>query len=346
MVSLQEKAQCVLWYHETKSPVAVQRKFRNEYRRDPPDVKRIKDWYKKFTETGSVEDRKRSGRPSVSDASVDAVRDAFQRSPRKSVRRASIELRMPRSTVHKVLHKRLRLRAYKVQLVQELKPHDRPQREAFATEILSRIDEDNDYLKHVVFSDEATFHTCGKVNRHNVRIWGSEHPHVAIEHERNSPKVNVWCGLMHDRVIGPFFFAEPTISAITYLDMLEHYAAPQLEQFQPRVLFQQDGAPPRWGLVVRNFLDATFPNRWIGRDGPTKWPPRSPDITPLDFFLWGYIKDKVYSTPVPNVETLKARVTAAVATVTMVMLENTWREIEFRLDVLRATKGAHVEIYE
>ncbi|XP_064100825.1 uncharacterized protein LOC135211447 [Macrobrachium nipponense] len=64
MVSLHEKAQCTLWYHETKSPVAVERKFRNEYRRDPPDVKSIKDWYKKFTEPGSVEDLKRSGRPS------------------------------------------------------------------------------------------------------------------------------------------------------------------------------------------------------------------------------------------------------------------------------------------
>ena len=151
---------------------------------------------------------------------------------------------------------------------------------------------------------------------------------------------------MHDRVIGPFFFAEPTISAIVYLDMLEHYSVPQLEEFQPRVVFQQDGAPPHWGLVVRNFLDATFPNRWIGRDGPTNWPPRSPDITPLDFFLWGYVKDKVYSTPVADAETLKERITAALATVTTEMLENTWREIEFRLDVLRATRGAHVEIYE
>ena len=35
------------------------------------------------------------------------------------------------------------------------------------------------------------------------------------------------------------------------------------------------------------FLDATFPNRWIGRDGPTPWPPRSPDITPLDIFFYG-----------------------------------------------------------
>ena len=66
----------------------------------------------------------------------------------------------------------------------------------------------------------------------------------------------------------------------------------------------------------------------------------------VDFFLWGYIKGKVYITLVPNVETLKARITAALATVTMEMLENTWREIKFRLDVLRATNGAHVEIYE
>ena len=50
-------------------------------------------------------------------------------------------------------------------------------------------------------------------------------------------------------------------------------------------IFQQDGAPPHCGSHVRRILDATFPNRWIERDGPTPWPPRSPDITPLDFFL-------------------------------------------------------------
>jgi len=55
------------------------------------------------------------------------------------------------------------------------------------------------------------------------------------------------------------------------------------------------------------FLDATFSNRWIGREGPTHWPPRSPDITPLDFFLWGYVKDKVFSTPVPDFTNLKTK---------------------------------------
>jgi len=75
------------------------------------------------------------------------------------------------------------------------------------------------------------------------------------------------------------------------------------------------------------------------------WPPRSPDITPLDFFLWGFVKDIVFSTPVPDITNLKARIIDAFAEITEDMLENTWRETDYRLDVLRATKGAHVEVY-
>ena len=101
-----------------------------------------------------------------------------------------------------------------------------------------------------------------------------------------------------------------------YLDMLEQYVAPQLEEFQPWIIFQQNGAPPHWGSDVRRFLDATFPHRWIGRDGPTPWPPRSPDITPLTSFYRGYVKDKVFSTPVPDITNLKARITDAFATIT------------------------------
>jgi hypothetical protein len=108
--------------------------------------------------------------------------------------------------VVKILHKRLRLCAYKVQLVQALEPDDRPQRASFASEMLQRIDENNDYLTRVCFSDEATFYTSGKVNSHNVRIWGSENARVILENERDSPKVNVWCALMHNKVWTILFF--------------------------------------------------------------------------------------------------------------------------------------------
>jgi len=65
---------------------------------------------------------------------------------------------------------------------------------------------------------------------------------------------------------------------------------------------------------------------------------------PPESSLWGYIKDKVFSTPVPDITNLKARITNAFATITEDMLENTWREIDHRLDVLHATKGASVEV--
>jgi len=65
---------------------------------------------------------------------------------------------------------------------------------------------------------------------------------------------------------------------------------------------------------------------------------------PLALFLWVYVKDKVFPTPVPDITNLKARITDACATITEDMLENTWREIDYRLD-LRATKGAYVEVY-
>jgi len=90
-----------------------------------------------------------------------------------------------------------------------------------------------------------------------------------------------------------------------------YYVAPQLEKFQPWIIFQQDGGPPHWSSHVRRFLDATFPKqvdweRWSDTLATTiagYHPPPS-----LDFFLWGYVKDKVFSTPVPDIANLKARI--------------------------------------
>jgi len=92
-------------------------------------------------------------------------------------------------------------------------------------------------------------------------------------------------------------------------------------------------------------LDATFPNKWTGRDGPTPWPPPSPEITPVDFFIWGYVKDKAFLTPVPDITNLKARKTDAFATITEDILESKWRETDCQLYVLHATKEEHVEVH-
>jgi hypothetical protein len=112
MATVQERARYVGWIFETKSVTQTQRNYRTQFNKQPPSDNAIRDWHRRFLETGSVHDRKRSGRPGVSDECVERIRESFVRSPTKSTRRASRKLLLPRSTVHKVLHKRLRLCAY------------------------------------------------------------------------------------------------------------------------------------------------------------------------------------------------------------------------------------------
>jgi len=63
---------------------------------------------------------------------------------------------------------------------------------------------------------------------------------------------------------------------------------------------------------VRDYLNESFPNRWLGRGGPVAWPPRSPDLTPLDYYLWGHMKTLVYETKVDSRPALRNRIFAAV----------------------------------
>ena len=150
--------------------------------------------------------------------------------------------------------------------------------------MLDGLNSDPGFLKRVCFSDESTFHVSGLLNRHNLE-YGAWRVHM-IPVSLNGTPLNMWCGIMHDKIIGPFFFAEKSITAQIYLDVLTKYVPPQLEQYQPPVIFQQDSAPPHWGLEVCQFLNEKFSDRWIGRDSLIPWPPCSSDITLLDFFLW------------------------------------------------------------
>jgi hypothetical protein len=136
----------------------------------PPSRVSIYDWHKKFEQKGCICKGKSPGRPSVSDATVERVRACFQRSPQKSTRRAILELHLPQTTVSKILRKHLLMKPYKLQLVEALKPEDLAVRYEFCREIIASIKNDIDLPTRFVFSDEATFHINGKVNRHNVRV--------------------------------------------------------------------------------------------------------------------------------------------------------------------------------
>jgi hypothetical protein len=123
--------------------------------------------------------------------------------------------------------------------------------------------------------------------------------------------VNVWCGMIDDMLIGPVIL-EDRMTGQKYLEFLLNTLPEQLEDVPLAtrcvMYFQHDGAPTHHTRFVMQHLNATFPNRWIGRGSAINWPPRSPDLTPLDFCLWGWMKSEVYKRNVNTREELLAQI--------------------------------------
>nr|CAI5870216.1 unnamed protein product [Callosobruchus analis] len=155
----------------------------------------------------------------------------------------------------------------------------------------------------IIWSDEAQFKLNRTVNTHNCVYWCEENPHITIEKAVNLPGVNVWCGLSSRGFIGPFRF-EGTVTGSNYLTMLADSIFPAIRALYGNddFYFQQDGAPPHYHRDVRAYLDQNLSGQWIGRRGKIEFPPRSPDLTPLDFFLWGTVKDEVYKRKPRNLD--------------------------------------------
>ena len=129
-------------------------------------------------------------------------------------------------------------------------------------------------------------------------------------HVRRSFKVtNVWAGKIADHIIGSYLLPNRSTGEI-YLAFLRDMLPTLLDavplEIRQVMWLQHDGAPADFDRNVRNHLNVTYPNQWIGRGGPVPWLARSPDLTPLDYFLWGSVNALVYATPVTSEEDLIA----------------------------------------
>ena len=103
--------------------------------------------------------------------------------------------------------------------------------------------------------------------------------------------------------------------------------------------FQQDGAPPHYHREVQEFLNYHYLQTWIGRCGFIGWPPRSCDLTPLDFFLWEYDEYRVYVNPPTTPDNMKNRIRDACRRITPFMLRNVQENIRKRLNMCIQVEG-------
>ena len=295
IMSLKMKIRIVLLMAKFESPKAVTRALKAEGYKDILSEQAIINLYNKFCEYGTVLDLAKSGRPRISDEmSTDPIVEILEKKPRSTLDEISKETGISIATVCRRIKSDIHMKSYIIEIHQKLYDDDYDRRVEM-TETLLPILRNPGNKNNIFFSDEATFDLVGRVHKQNCRIWGYEKPVIVHEEPLHSPKINVWCAMSSNCIIGPYFFDEETIDGKNYLKMLNDYFHPILvrKRIVRSVIFQQDGAPPHYEVSVRDWLNKKFPGKWIGRRGSIEWAPRSPDLTQCDFFLWGYLKQKV-----------------------------------------------------
>ena len=93
------------------------------------------------------------------------------------------------------------------------------------------------------------------------------------------------------------------------------------------ITFQQDRAPPHFAIDVRQYLDHQFPHKWIGRGNAIRWASRSPDLTPLDLFLWNHLKNIIDKTPIKDLTELRRRINIEIKSISKETLCNVFMNI-------------------
>lgn len=338
-----EKAQCVIWNSEGYGKTAFQRRFRTKYNKSPPSRHAIQNWIKEYRTRGNQNHMGGNGRPQISQQEKHAIKQLFENNPKISLRYVEAQLGVPKSIVWRFLREELHLFPYKLQIGTQLSDHDKAARVEYAQDCLTKLGNDPEYLNRIIYSDECHILLAGGVNKQNYRIWGSQRPQEVYQAPQSAPSLMVWCAISKKGFIGPYFFENGNVTGASYRSMLRYFFFPKLRDYPADYIFQQDGAPPHFALPVRQYLDRKVPNRWIGRAGPVSWPARSPDLTPCDFFLWGYIKDYVFSELPNTIPELKTKIRAAISTITEDTLTKVVKNTEFRLRFLLRQNGGHFE---
>lgn len=322
---------------------------RHPDRRNPLAAKTVCSINRLFNETGCIKKHRQKKYQILNNRYADDPRiiAAFRNDPTSSIRSVARILNVSKNKVWRCL-RRNRLKAFKPKFLHTIKDGDEERRLEYCLWLQGEYLNDLNFIKNIIFTDEATFSTNGVVSSQNTRYWAAENPHWVINcKDQYVAKVNVWCGILNNKILGPVFLEN--LNAETFLNLLNNYLdgflmdLPLLQRVN--LFFQLDGAPAHNSIVVRNWLNLNFPQMWIGRNSPLhEWPPRSPDITPMDFYFWGVIKNRVYKTRPRNRQELCEKITEACREVTPVELRRVLNHKRKRVEKCIRLNGGLVEI--
>ena len=198
------------------------------------------------------------------------------------------------TTVADIIHKHLEMHAFKFINGPEITPARMDQRFDFCMEATEFFENNPDWHRKIIWTDESYFELVPPHNRQNNRCYSTEQPNVVHEHVSYPKKLMMWCGLHWQvGVIGPFWLEE-SLDEDRYHKLLEEKVFPRLteifgDQLNEQV-FQQDGAPAHTAFRSLAFLYSKFNFLVSKKSSEIEWPAGSPDLTVMDYYFFGRIK--------------------------------------------------------
>jgi hypothetical protein len=171
-----------------------------------------------------------------------------------------------------------------------------------------------------------------------------------VIHEKplHAQRTTVWCGFWAGGVIGPYFFANDpgnavTLNGVRYRNMITDILWPLLDGMDMEGMwFQQDGATCHTACETMELLREKFPGRVISRNGDRNWPPRSCDLSPCYFFLWRFVKSRVYANKPQTIPELKAEIGRVIGEIEPQLCENIIENFVKRGKVCQQSRGGHL----
>ena len=292
-------------FYKTKNKSETCRRFREHFNQS---LKRdtVAGIINRFEATGSVADLPRPGRPRsiTTEENKKIVEATVICNPGKSTRTVEQELGISRRSIRRMLTE-LDIKPYNNDPVYIIPNDDCNRRIQFCEIFKQKCAEDPSFPEKIIWSGEATFKLNGLVDQHNNLYWSSINPCETIVNDGNSAGVTVWIGICASGLVGPFFFEE-IVTGESYVDLLKKQVLPTIATWPDidEMWFQHDATPPHFSVAACNWLNEHFPQRWIGQDGQIEFPAQSPDLAPPDFFLWGLLKNTVYTHNPKTIEQL------------------------------------------
>lgn len=296
LTAAQEKKVIEIYFANNKSPGATSRIFNTWAQHTNFDIrinkKNVIDAIKRFHRAPIKTHQNRQTLSKSEPVILNVVSSLFQL-PGKSIRTCATENQLSVGLTHKIARIVLKLHPYRLAVVQSLSDYDKVVRFEACHRLLDVFKDD----RVVIYSDEATFREDGHVNKWNYRVWEYERPDdFYVQQQQGARSVTVWAALSKYHLFGPYIFPS-TVTGDAYRAILTEMFLPELLEkcgSLENVWFQQDGAPAHYANETLLLLGNIFQDRVVSRGLGHEWPPRSPDLTPCDFYLWGAVQDIVY----------------------------------------------------